>query len=61
MAVVNAVRNKLILRVFACVNQNRLLEKNYVRPGSNFNNAVFLLIAFFSSSSFRSLGSFLVL
>jgi transposase len=29
MSVINAVRNKLILRVFACVNQNRLHEKNY--------------------------------
>jgi len=30
MSVLNAVRNKLILRVFACVNQNRKFEKNYV-------------------------------
>ena len=29
MSVINAVRNKLILRIFACVNQNRLYEKNY--------------------------------
>nr|WP_294948376.1 IS110 family transposase [uncultured Mucilaginibacter sp.] len=29
MSVINAVRNKLILRVFACVNQNRSYEKNY--------------------------------
>lgn len=31
MSVINAVRNKLILRVFACVNQNRKFEKNYTR------------------------------
>jgi len=31
MKVLNAVRYKLILRVFACVNQNRLFEKDYVR------------------------------
>lgn len=29
MSVINAVRNKLILRLFACVNQNRPYEKNY--------------------------------
>jgi transposase len=29
MSVINAVRNKLILRIFACVNQNRVFEKNY--------------------------------
>ena len=29
MSVINAVRNKLILRIFACVNQNRPYEKNY--------------------------------
>lgn len=29
MSVINAVRNKLILRIFACVNQNRKYEKNY--------------------------------
>jgi transposase len=31
MSTINAVRNKLILRVFACVNQNRMYEKNYSR------------------------------
>lgn len=31
MSVINAVRNKLILRVFACVSQNRKYEKNYER------------------------------
>jgi len=31
MSVINAVRNKLILRIFACVNQNRHYEKNYVK------------------------------
>jgi transposase len=30
MAVLNAVRNKIVLRIFTCVNQNRLYEKNYV-------------------------------
>lgn len=30
MSVINAVRNKLILRIFACVNQNRKYEKNYI-------------------------------
>jgi len=29
MLVINAVRNKLILRIFSCVNQNRKYEKNY--------------------------------
>lgn len=29
MCALNAIRNKLILRVFACVNQDRLYEKNY--------------------------------
>jgi transposase len=29
MSVINAVRNKLISRIFACVNENRLYEKNY--------------------------------
>ncbi len=31
MSVINAVRNKLIHRVFACVNQNRLYQNNYQR------------------------------
>jgi len=30
MSVINAVRNKLILRVFACVRDNRLYSKEYV-------------------------------
>lgn len=29
MLVINAVRNKIIHRVYACINQNRLYEKNY--------------------------------
>ena len=29
MSVINAIRNKLILRIFACVNQNRPYENNY--------------------------------
>ena len=31
MSVINAVRNKLILRIFACVRQNRLYQNNYQR------------------------------
>jgi len=31
MSVINAVRNKLILRIFACVNQNRPYQKNYCK------------------------------
>jgi len=31
MSTLNAIRNKLILRIFACVNQNRPFEKNYSR------------------------------
>lgn len=31
MSVINAVRNKLIHRIFACVNQNRKYEENYTR------------------------------
>lgn len=29
MSVINAVRNKLVHRVFACVNDNRIYQKNY--------------------------------
>ncbi len=29
MSVINAIRNKLIHRIFACVMQNRKYEKNY--------------------------------
>jgi transposase len=32
MAVINAVRYKLILRIFACLNQDRLYQKDYIRP-----------------------------
>lgn len=32
MAVINAVRNKLISRIFAVVKQNRKYEKNYTYP-----------------------------
>lgn len=32
MSVINAIRNKLILRVFACVNQDRCYVKDYVNP-----------------------------
>lgn len=31
MCVINVIRNKLILRIFACVKQNRKYEKNYIR------------------------------
>ena len=31
MSVINAVRNKLVQRIFACVNQNRLYENNYLK------------------------------
>jgi len=31
MSVINAIRNKLVLRIFACVNQNRPYEKNYLK------------------------------
>ena len=31
MLVINAVRNKLILRIFACVKQNRKYEKIYTK------------------------------
>jgi transposase len=31
MLVLNAVRNKIIHRIFACVNQNRKYDKNYMR------------------------------
>jgi transposase len=29
MSIINAIRNKLILRIFACIKQNREYEKNY--------------------------------
>jgi transposase len=31
MSVINAVRNKLVQRIFSCVNQNRKYEKNYLK------------------------------
>ena len=31
MSIINAVRNKLITRVYLCVNQNRDYQKNYSR------------------------------
>jgi transposase len=31
MSVINAIRNKLVQRIFACVNQNRMYEKNYLK------------------------------
>jgi transposase len=32
MAVINAIRNKIIARIFACVKQNRIYQKNFVNP-----------------------------
>jgi transposase len=29
MSVLNAIRNKIVLRIFACVNNKRIYEKNY--------------------------------
>mgnify|MGYP000392112406 CR=1 FL=1 len=29
MAVINAIRNKIVLRVFACIKNNRMYQKNY--------------------------------
>ena len=31
MLVINSIRNKLILRIFACLNQDRLFEQDYIR------------------------------
>jgi len=31
MSVINAIRNKLVHRIFACVNKNRKYEKNYLK------------------------------
>jgi transposase len=31
MSVINAIRNKLVQRIFSCVNQNRMYEKNYLK------------------------------
>lgn len=31
MSTINAVRNKLILRIFACVKQNKIYEQNYLK------------------------------
>jgi len=31
MSVINAVRNKLVQRIFSCVNQNRKYQKNYLQ------------------------------
>jgi len=41
MLVLNAIRNKLILRVFACVNQDRLYEKEYTRLVLSTENLVY--------------------
>lgn len=32
MSVLNAIRNKLILRIFACVKHQKMYEKNYLHP-----------------------------
>jgi transposase len=34
MAVINAIRYKVVLRIFACLNQDRVYKKGYIRPGS---------------------------
>ena len=34
MLVINAIRNKLVLRIFACVNQNRQYEQEYNRAAA---------------------------
>jgi transposase len=34
MSTINALRYKIILRIFACVSQQRLFQKDYVRPSS---------------------------
>lgn len=33
MSVINAIRNKVILRIFACVNQDRVFDLNYIHQG----------------------------
>lgn len=38
MAVINAIRNKLILRVFACVNQNRIYQRSYIGVSTEISN-----------------------
>jgi len=35
LSVINAVRNKIIARIFACVKQDRLFEKEYLKPQYN--------------------------
>lgn len=40
MAIINAVRYKLILRIFACVHQNRLYQKDYISLNQNISNRV---------------------
>ena len=32
MSVMNAIRNKIVLRVFACVRNNKVYQKNYAHP-----------------------------
>jgi transposase len=32
MSVINAIRNKIVLRVFACVRNNKVYQKNYAHP-----------------------------
>lgn len=41
MAVLNALRYKLILRIFACVNQNREFEKEYTRQSLPMPDPIF--------------------
>lgn len=35
MSVINAIRNKMILRIFSCVNQDRVFEVNYIHQACN--------------------------
>lgn len=35
MSVINAIRNKMILRIFSCVNQDRVFEVNYIHQVCN--------------------------
>jgi transposase len=32
MLVINAIRNKIVLRIFACVNNDRKYQENYQHP-----------------------------
>jgi len=40
MSVLNAIRNKLVLRVFACLSQDRLYSKDYQRPTIDIDDKI---------------------